>query len=259
MKILNKIIILIFGLFLFACEEVIVVDLDTAPPRLVIEASIDWQKNTTGNEQKIIISTTSVSITNTTGTVFDFTEISNSGEYVCNNFVPVIGETYALTILLNGETYSATETLIATPTIEDTIEQNNTGGFGGDEVEITYYYQDDAMQENYYFFGMQDSNIAFPQYSVEDDENSQGSLIPVSYSSEDLKKDDIVSFKLYGISRRYFEYLKKLLVASGNDDGPFQSTPTLVRGNIVNQTNSNNFTFGYFKLSEVDVQEYTIQ
>ncbi|HBK84252.1 MAG TPA: DUF4249 domain-containing protein, partial [Flavobacterium sp.] len=32
-----------------------------------------------------------------------------------------------------------------------------------------------------------------------------------------------------------------------------------VRGNIVNQTNSDDFPFGYFSLSEMDTKSYEIQ
>lgn len=273
MRILKKILILTISIFLVSCEDVIEVDLDTAEPRLVIDASIDWVKGTPGNEQKIILSTTTgyyneefpsvsgadIAITNTAGTIFNFIETSGTGEYICTNFEPAIGETYTLTVQLNNEAYTATETLIAVPEIENTIEQENEGGFGGDEVEVTFYYQDNGNQVNYYLFKFSDDNVAFPQYSVEDDENNQGNLTPVYYSNEDLEPGDLINFKLYGISERFYDYFKKILIASGNDDGPFQSTPTPVRGNILNQTNSKNYTFGYFRLSEVDTKDYTIQ
>ncbi|MFT3920122.1 hypothetical protein [Cloacibacterium sp.] len=40
---------------------------------------------------------------------------------------------------------------------------------------------------------------------------------------------------------------------------PFATTPTSVFGNISNKTNSANTPFGYFRLSEVDMKNYTIQ
>jgi len=273
MKILNKILIAAMGLLFVACEDVIEVDLETAAPKLVIDASINWLKNTPGNEQKIILSTTTgyysdefpavsgatITVGNAANTVFNFTETPGTGEYRCSDFEPLIGETYTLTVALNGETYTATETLMATPIIEDTIEQDNEGGMAGDEVEITYYYQDDGTRQNYYLNSIITSRVAFTQYSVEDDENSQGNLTPVYYSHEDLEAGDAVNIKLYGISRRYYEYFNKILLASGNDDRPFPTTPTAVRGNIVNQTNNENFAYGYFRLSEVASKDYTIQ
>ncbi|OYX80443.1 MAG: hypothetical protein B7Y83_18435, partial [Flavobacteriales bacterium 32-34-25] len=121
-KILFPILILFIGLF-SSCEEVIDLELDNATPRLVIEASIVWIKGSSGNAQKIKLSTTTgyydtevpivtgatISITNSENTVFNFTEIPDTGEYVCIDFEPEIGETYTLNIIHNGETYTGTE------------------------------------------------------------------------------------------------------------------------------------------------------
>ena len=41
--------------------------------------------------------------------------------------------------------------------------------------------------------------------------------------------------------------------------GPFETTPATVRGNCINETNSNNFPFGFFRLSEVDELIYTVE
>ncbi|MES2419559.1 MAG: DUF4249 domain-containing protein [Bacteroidota bacterium] len=273
MRIAIKILILTIGLFLTSCEDVIDVDLDTAAPRLVIDASIDWERNTIGNEQKIKLSTTTgyysnefptvsgatITVSNSTGNIFNFIEMSIAGEYICTDFIPAIGETYTLTINLNGEIYTAVETLIETANIEDNIVQSNSGGMTGDEIEITYYYQDNANEENYYLHRIITPHVAFPEFRTGNDEFSQGNLISESYSNEDLNIGDNVNLRLYGISKRYFDYFNKLMMASGNDSSPFPTTPTAVRGNIINQTNSKNFAFGYFRLSEVTTKDYTIQ
>jgi len=273
MKTYNKIVLTLIGFLIISCEDVIDVDLDTAAPRLVIDASIDWVKGTPGNEQKIVLSTSTgyystafptvsgadIKVTNTAGTIFTFIESENIGEYICTDFLPVIGETYQMTLLLNGETYTASETLTASPVIMETIEQNNEGSVDGDEIEITFYYQDDPTAKNYYLFGIRSPRVAFPEYEIEDDENSQGNIVPEYYSHEDLKAGDVVNIRLYGISERYHNYMNKLIIASGADTGPWPTTPSAVRGNIVNQSNGQNFAFGYFRLAELDLREYTIQ
>ncbi|MFT3796142.1 DUF4249 family protein [Flavobacterium sp.] len=274
MKTAKIILAIVFGCGLVACEDTIDnVDLDTAAPRLVIDASIDWEKGTSGNEQSIQLTTTTgyyettfptvsgatVTIRNSANTVFNFIETPGSGNYVCFDFEPVVGETYTLTINLNGETYTATETLIATPDIEDTIEQNNEGGMAGDEIEITYYYQDDGSRLDYYLYGITTNRVAFPQYEIEDDDDIQGNRIPVYYAHEDLAPGDVINIKLYNLSKRGYDYFSKLLPASGNDDSPFPTVPNPVRGNIVNQTNAANFPYGYFRLSEVSTKNYTVQ
>lgn len=273
MKLLKEILILIVGGALVGCEKVIDVDLNTAPPKLVIDASIDWLKNTTGNEQKIVLSTTTgyyndefptvsgatVFITNSANTVFNFPETSKAGEYSCTDFQPVVGETYKLTITLNGMTYSATETLTGTPEIDGNISQNDKGGMTGDEIEIQFSYQDDGAHDNYYLTGIRSNRVAFPQFELESDERYQGNKMTCYYSHEDLVKGDSLNIKLYGVSKRFFDYFTKILTASGNNDSPFPTIPTAVRGNIINQTNQENYPLGYFRLSQVVVRNYTIQ
>lgn len=258
---------------LLSCTKVVKVDMETAAPRLVIDASIDWVKGTTGNEQRIKLSTTTgyysmafptvsgadIVITNSVNAVFSFIEEPGSGVYICNDFHPVIGETYTLRVVLNGETYTATETCIGVPDIENNIVQNDAGGFGGNEVEITYYYQDNGNEKNYYLHRIESPVSTFPDYKARDDENSQGSLMQEYFSDKDLKAGDKIAIRLYGISGRYYDYFRKLLAASGAEAGPFQTTPGAVTGNIINQTHSANFAYGYFRLSEVDTREYTVQ
>ena len=255
------------------CEKVVNVDIKTAPPRLVVDASIDWVKNTTGNQQKIVLSTTTgyyssefpsvsganITVTNASNTVFEFVETPGTGQYICSNFLPVIGQTYTLKIVLNGETYTASETFTSVPNIEDDIEQDNEGGEAGDEMELTFSYKDDASQANFYLTSITQPHSPFPELEVEDDEHRNGNLMQESYSHEKLKPGERVDIKLYGISKSHYNYLFKLILASGNDGNPFPTIPSAVRGNIINQTNSNNYAFGYFRLAEIDVKSYTIK
>ena len=75
-----------------------------------------------------------------------------------------------------------------------------------------------------------------------------------------MKPTDVLNFTLHGISERYYNYLNILLNIAGSDGGgPFNSPPATVRGNFVNQTNPDNFAFGYFSLSEIDTKTYTVQ
>jgi len=256
------------------CEKVVDVDLDTAPPKLVVDASIQWIKGTSGNEQKIRLTTTAayynptvpavsgatVFITNSSNVIFNFTESGTSGEYLCNDFQPVIGESYTLTVIHNDQTYTATETLTAVPNIENNIEQNNEGGFTGDEIEVKFFYQDNGSEDNFYLISFQPNDKPFPDYDVLDDRFFQGNLMFGLYSDEDLNSGDVLNIKLSGISRQYYNYMNVLLAIAGSNGGsPFQSPPATVRGNIINTSNETNFALGYFTLSEVATANYTVQ
>lgn len=270
MKILNLAILM---LLFCSCEKVVDVDLDSAPPRLVIDAAIQWEKGTAGNEQSIRLTTTSpyfdtvipavsgatVMVTGPAGEVFDFIETPNSGIYVCTDFVPVINGEYVLTVISAGQTYSATETLKPVPELEQT-EQNNEGGFTGDEIEIKIFYTDDGSTDDYYLSRFEPSFSTLPAFEVSEDRFFQGNQIFATYSDEDLAAGQILEFKLAGISQRYYNYMNILLSIAGSNGGsPFQSPPATVRGNIVNSTTESNFALGYFTLSETVSRTVTIE
>jgi len=266
--------LLLIAFLTWSCEDPITLDLDTAAPKLVVDATILWEKGTPGNEQKIRLTTTTgyyapdvptvsgatVVITNSSNTVFPFVEVvPNSGEYVCTTFVPVINEVYTLTVVYNGETYRATAPLLATPEI-DSVSQTTVQGFGGEEIQVKFFYQDNGNEDNFYFVGVQNAQLAIPEFGVISDEFFQGNQMFGFYTQEDLVAGVPLRFRLQGITERYFNYMNQLLNIAGNQNGsPFATPPATLRGNIVNQTNEANFPLGYFHLSEVDYRDYTVE
>ena len=116
MKTYFNYIILLLVLTITSCTDVIEVDVPTEEPRLVIEASIDWDKETSGNNQTIKLSMStpyfnsngnepvvgaSVRVTNNTdGSEFIFSD-QNNGNYTTNSFVPVLNNEYTLEVILS--------------------------------------------------------------------------------------------------------------------------------------------------------------
>lgn len=265
--------LIIVALFFQSCEEVIDVDLNTAAPRLVIDAAINWQKGTTGAEQKIILSTTTgfysnvipkatgatVSVKSSDNSNYIFTEVPNTGEYKCSNFQPIIGETYTLTVMYKGENYTATETLQSVTPIE-TIVQKNNGGFSGKDYEIEVTFKD-PMAKNFYMAKFFPDIYKAPSYSIIKDEFTNGNLKNWFFGDSDLIQGSTIAITHYGVSESYYNYMNKIISISSSSGGgsPFQTPPATVRGNIVNQNNSNNYALGFFSLSEIDVRNYTIQ
>ena len=92
-------------LFLFnACTKVIDIELEEGKERIVIDASIQWEKGTIGNEQSISLSTSlgyfdngttpvtgaEVNILNSnTGDTYLFQD-QNNGTYSTDSFVPIL-------------------------------------------------------------------------------------------------------------------------------------------------------------------------
>ena len=270
---INLILVLLTAVLLNSCTDVVDIALNTDSPRLVIDASINWQKGTPGNIQTVKLTTTTDFYTNVipvvsgatvfikgnSNVIFTFIETPNTGVYICSNFVPAMDQTYTLTVISNGQTYTATETLRSVASITSVTQEIQTG-LGKDFLKIKTFFNDPAVQDNYYLYKYKFTKNLKPEYSLDDDLLFQGNTFFSLVLEEDAKAGEQVEISHYGISKTYFNYMSKLLSVSGTSSGgPFQSPPANVKGNIKNQSNFDNYPLGYFRLSEVDVKNYTIQ
>jgi hypothetical protein len=273
MKTLKNIIsIVIVSLFYSSCEDVINVDLKNDAPKLVIDASIKWEKGTLGNEQTIRITTTGdyyqntvptvsgaiVTVSDSNANVYPFTEVLGTGNYNCINFNPIIGEIYTLNVSYNGQNYTASEKLFPTPSILS-VEQNDNIIQAGDN-EVRFKFQDNPNEENFYLDEYIVPFEATPILTAFNDEFTNGNVMSSFYISNDYEPGQTIRFTFQGVSERYHNFMTILInVAGGSNNGPFSTPPAAVRGNITNQTNDSNYPLGYFRLSEVDVRNYIIQ
>lgn len=253
---------------LSSCEEVVEVDLEQSAERLVINANIFHIKGIPSSFQIITLSLTApffdnevppatgaiVIVRDDHGNIFPFEE-EEPGLYQNEDFTPLPDIDYFLEINYREEVYSATETFIPVVDLEY-VEQNNEGGFFGEDIELQAFYTDPPERGNYYYFRFLHDELSLQIY---DDEFINGNQTFAFYSNEDLQRGDIVTFEIQGISRRFYEYMFILRSQAGSGGGPFQTQPTTVRGNVINTTNPENFPFGYFRLSEVDRIHYTVQ
>lgn len=263
-----------------ACTKVIDVDVPVAEPRLVIEASIDWEKGTSGNEQTIKLSQStpyfdkdqnnlvqgaSVKLSNKlTGQEFLFKD-QNNGEYICTDFVPIMNHTYLLEINYQDENYRAEETLMPVSDISR-IEQSREDGFDGEALELNMYVPDPADEENYYLVRFYEHGDLLAKLFDVKDEFVNGNemkffiekLDDEDTGEEEFIPGDVVDLNLYGISKAYFNYIRILIEQSQSGD-PFSAIPIALRGNCVNPNNPDRYAFGYFRLTQVVRTTYTFR
>lgn len=257
-----------------SCEKVVHIDLDEAEPKLVIDAVIRWQKGTAGNQQIIKLSLTNnfytsdilaangatVIITNGNNDIFTFVEDGDSGNYICLTFLPEINEIYTLNVEYNGQLYTATNPLLATPSITSVEQETVPGISGEDEIQIKYYFQDNANEDNYYLLGVINPNKQIPEFGAIEDEFFQGNEIFGFYGSSETESGITLNLSVQNITLGFFNYMNKLIaVASTNSGNPFATPPATLRGNIINETNIENYPLGYFHLSEIDAIEYLVE
>ena len=273
-------ILIAITLLFSACTKVIDVDVPIAEPRLVIEASIDWEKGTSGNTQTIKLShsttyfdenqnnfVTNASVTvidQTTSQEFIFLDQQN-GEYICSDFLPVVNHHYTLYINYNGENYTAEETLKSVTEISR-VEQSKEDGFDDEAIELNMYVPDPADEENYYLIRFYEHGDLLAKLFDVDDEFVNGNemkffiekLDDDENNEEEFEPGDVVDLNLYGISKAYFNYMRVLIFQS-ESGGPFSATPVALRGNCVNPSHPDRYAFGYFRLTQVVKTTYIVQ
>ncbi|MEY8779735.1 DUF4249 domain-containing protein [Allomuricauda sp. XS_ASV26] len=277
MKTIIKYISLVIFLVLTACEDVVDIDVQEGPTRLVIEASLDWEKGTEGNYQTIKLSTSTpyfdtsfqpaigatVSVLNVnSGTEVLFVD-QNDGNYTTTDFEPVIGDTYALTVNYKNEVFTATEKMTPVPEIKE-VFQSRDDGFNDEDLEVHLVFTDPEAEENYYLFKFLKEGELFPAFEDAKDEFINGNEIDWWYEIEEDEMDGLTPFEpgdtvyisMHGISKSYYEYIKILIEQMGGV-GLFSSTPVALKGNCVNQTKPENQPLGYFRLTEVNKVTYT--
>ncbi len=279
-KVIVFLILFVVVITCVSCEDVIDVDVQTEPSRLTIEASIDWEKGTTGNNQTIKLSTSTpyfstntntnvtgatVSITNdTSGAEFIFVD-QNNGTYLANDFVPILNQSYTLNVLYNGEQYSANETLKPVTDVKE-IRQSREDGDDENALEVNLIFDDPVDEENYYLFRFKEQGDLLAELESADDEFVNGNEISWWYEKEDdsstnteeFKPGDVVNIDFFGISESYYNYIS-ILIEQSESGGLFSSTPVALKGNCINLDNEDNYAYGYFRLTETVTSTYTFQ
>ena len=253
-----------------SCTDVVDVNVPTGKERLVIEASIDWVKGTQGNLQQIKLSNSTpyfakntenpvtnaeVKVVNTNdGAEFVF-QHSVNGLYTTSNFIPVLNDSYSLEISYNGNMYAAEETLLSVTEITK-IEQTSENGFNLDDSEVRIYFNDPSGVENYYLAQFKSNQTSIPYLETLKDEFVDGNQNFIEY--EDSNIGTQLNIRLYGISETYYNYMT-LLIQQNQSDGVFQTIPSALIGNCKNVNDPKEEVLGYFRLSEVDKTNHTIQ
>ena len=261
--------VLILGLAFASCEDVIDLDLDNAPPRLVIDARLELLENgdsrntieltrSSGFFEEVnpLVADATVSITDATGTVYPFTYDPNLELYT-NTTIEITGNVdYSLEIIDGSQTYTATQQLVRTVPLEG-VEQQEITGFG-DVTQITAFFTDPpSLGDNYFFTYEDEFNF---EVDVSDDEFINGNRTPTSFFMEDLEPGTNIQLTINGIDQQAFRFFETLIQQTdGGGGGPFDTQPATVRGNIINPANPEQFPFGYFRVSQVFELNYVSQ
>ena len=276
-----KFIALLFLCTLVSCTDVIDVDVQTDTIRLVVEASLDWEKGTTGNEQTITLRTSTpffdtqstdvvgaqVSVTNdVNGEVYLFTDQAD-GTYTTDTFNPQLDASYTLEIIYDGQTYTANDTMNPVADIID-VFQDTEDGFDDETIELHIVFNDFEAEGDNYFFKYERPQDLLPILESGDDEFINGNEVDWWFEiNEDddeegeikpLAPGDVVTINMHSISRSYYNYIDIVIDQLGGV-GIFESTPVAIKGNCINTTNPDNYAHGYFRVTQKNTVIYTVE
>lgn len=273
-KLQNILQVVLIIVLIASCTKVVDVDVPNGGERLIVEASILWEKGTDGKNQTIYLNKSTsyfesskinpakmaeVSVkNNNTNETFVFNE-TEDGVYVCTNFNPELNQSYGLTITFENETIESTAILMPVPKIAE-IKQEIESGFGDDQISVVVELDDPKGETNFYFGEMFIAGSSTPDArSTFFDDLSDGNRISEDFEVDELVAGDQVNIRINGISEAYFYYLELLLSQSEGGGGPFQSIPAKLIGNCINTTDSKKEVLGYFHLGETHIQPYTVK
>ena len=148
---------IIFAVFQWSCQDVIDIQPDSAPTQIVIDAWINDLSETQviritesqpyfENSFASAVVGASVTITGQGGQVYNFAD-QNDGNYTWTpsgdqNFGQM-GETYTLTVDVNGKSYFATSRMQPTTSVDSIVQEFRTDEIGGpDGIYLQFFARD---------------------------------------------------------------------------------------------------------------------
>ncbi|WP_200976364.1 DUF4249 domain-containing protein [Echinicola sp. 20G] len=226
-------IVVVIALSLTGCEEVIVIDLDNAEPRVVIEGIITDQpgpytvtisESVGFYEDNVFpgIEGAYIEISDEEGNV-DVLEELGDGVYQTTSIQGQRGVTYTIEVQLDGETYTAESTMP-----EELVEIDSLG-FRFEEESLLYkegyyfraYFQDPAELGDYYSFNVYVNGevyvFDFDGELIEDDNFWLGDDKYTNGNAQDydfphtLKEGDEMYVELRHLDRSTYDYYRTLV------------------------------------------------
>jgi hypothetical protein len=280
-------LIVIIGLITFismSCQEVITIDLEEGPKRLVVEGRIERDKENPSGYQAIRLSTTAdyfindvmppatgaeVIISDDQGDSYPLTESgSDKGLYETNNLFSEINREYTITIVYENETYQGKETMLPVAPIDSMYQrfrEENTFDEAG--IRISIDYSDPVEQTNYYYWEQYRNGTTLINPNpgtkftlISNDELYNGQTIRGKIPNDALiyVAGDRAEIKQIALSEFAYRYYFAIFEQEGNRGG-LNTPPAAIRGNIQNLTNPDRYPLGYFYASEISIGRLEVQ
>jgi hypothetical protein len=276
---IRYVLLLIFPVAFFSCEEPYQLDLEQTPPTVVIEGLVTNRSSM----QSVRITRTAafyqggptpritdatVRVSDNLGNIFNFVHnprghADSAGYYVPEfPFNGIIGRTYSLHVQTEGNVYEASDKLASVINMDSLAvridkdeeeEPEEEGRF----YEVLLFAREPQNEENFYLFKFfRNDTLSFANdtdiYYSNDEllaENIDGIPAPIHYKTGELAR-----VEAYSISRQGYVYYNDLWSLLNNDSGgmfgPVPSSP---------RTNLTNGALGFFQVSAVNSKAIKVE
>lgn len=260
-----------------SCEETVIIDTNTIEEQVIIEGLVNDQ--VTGDYVKITksrdfyfsgdaprVTDAIVQVSDGQGTTFPFIHNpSNDPEYQ-GFYYPVnplqgsVGETYSLSVNIDGQEYGATESMLPVTTIdsltvtldEEELEDPETPGRF---YEILFFAQEPQDRKDQYLFRFYRNDsivLDFPTDIYFSDDVFLGPTIDNITIAGWYAEGDRAKVEMYSLTQEAFIFYSDLFNLINNDGGMFSPPPADPRNNL------SNGALGYFQVSAVDIEEIIV-
>ena len=265
---MKKLKFILFIFIFLGCEKVIDLETDFNDTRLVVDANISKYRDSLNAKASVKLTETvpyfsdeesiindaivSIEINQKTHELYydnptklylaDINFIENNSDFV-------------LLIEHKKNNYTSSSKLIKTPKIESVVFGDRKS-LNKDEVELKVTFTDPPEEGNYYLWKFGPKKSGKFDYLPALDKYINGNKFTFSFfidKTEYLQDSDFINIEINGITEDYFNYLNILTSQAGAQNGrPFSTSSSVIKGNVVNNTNLENFPLGYFRVYEFD-------
>jgi Domain of unknown function (DUF4249) len=223
-----------------SCRKVINVDLNDAPPALVIEGVVDnnvpaevrISKSVKFSSNNVFpaVGGAVVRITDDAGGNFLLAE-TTPGKYTNPALVGVPGRRYSMSVTVEGKNYTAVS-IMPQPVLIDTLLFEKLV-FGADEIyAVKPQYTDPPGFGNFYKFYERINGKRYPWYWVWDDRFNDDdiSTIPIIQTDSTIKLNDTVEIEMNCIDKNVYRYFVALLDVRDNNTVPANPESNITGG-----------------------------
>ncbi len=272
---LLSIIILISQFFTFGCKDVITVDLNSADPSTVIEASIIESDS----ESRVIITKSTdfynpgvyekvsdaiIIVNDSEGNSFEFNETID-GVYENRVISGKSGIEYSIEVVSEGITYDAVSNM-PNKLILDSLGLAEAPQRPNSKEEsfrfyLHLYFQDQLEIDDYCRIKLYSNGVPLDGFNLYEDKLTDGNYIDyrllVSNEHGNVKLGDVMRVELMSIDQAAFEYYKTANSVNASNSGRGPSSTSAAPANPV--TNWSNNALGFFSAYAVSSSSIEIR